>query len=206
MGHKHPGARGLASLRLGVVTEGESRFRERIFFLRDLARGVLTRRWGNSNCSYCSDLAENICSRPSPPTAPHPHILPHSRGFPVTSGTAPYWGMAVSPWQDPCNGKAPARGAQRTNSFLLGRRPWKGEPKGASERHAEGPTLWNPGIRGGPEDRDPGLRAPRKAWGGTRASSVALPALPRPQPAGYRLGLLYSGYVTPERGSGRRGG
>ena len=32
------------------------------------------------------------------------------------------------------------------------------------------------------------------------------PPFPGPQPAGYRLGLLYSGYVTPERGSRRRGG
>ena len=151
-------------------------------------------------------LQKTFAQAPPPQPSPTPisyHTLGDSRSPP---GTASYLGMAVSPWQDPCNGKAPARGAQRTNSFLLGRRPWKGEPKGASERHAEGPTLWNPGIRGGPEDRDPGLRAPRKAWGGTRASSVALPALPRPQPAGYRLGLLYSGYVTPERGSRRRGG
>ena len=97
----------------------------------------------------------------------HPPISYHTLEFSRSPlGTASYLGMAVYPWQDPCNGKTPARGAQRTNSFPLGRRPWNGEPKGASERHGEGPTLWNPGIRGGPEDTDPGLRAPRKAWGG----------------------------------------
>lgn len=42
--HKPPGAPGLVSMRLGVVTEGGSQFRERIFLWRDLARWVLTRR------------------------------------------------------------------------------------------------------------------------------------------------------------------
>lgn len=166
--HKSPGAPGLASMRLGVVTEGGSQFRERIFLLRDPARWVLAGRWGNSNCSYDgSDLAETFAQAPPPQHPPPPpipyHTLEDSRS---PLGTASYLGMAVSPWQDACNGKAPARGAQRTNSFLLGRRPWNGEPKGASERDGEGPALWNPGIRSGLEDRDPGLRAPRKAWGG----------------------------------------
>lgn len=209
--HKSPGAPGLASMRLGVVTEGGSQFRERIFLLRDPARWVLAGRWGNSNCSYDgSDLAETFAQAPPPQhPPPPPHTLPHSRGFPVTSGHCVLLGdgsislAGCLQWQ--------STGQRRTENEFL--------PAGETtlEWGAKGGLGEGWGGSCALESRDPkwsGRQRPRaagsqKSLGRGRAgrpSSLVLPALPRPQPAGYRLGLLYSGYVTPERGSRRRGG
>ena len=153
-------------------------------------------------------ILQKTFAQAPPHNIPPPPISYHSLEFSRSPlGTASYLGMAVYPWQDPCNGKTPARGTQRTNSFPLGRRPWNGEPKGASERHGEGPTLWNPGIRGGPEDRDPGLRAPRKAWGGAGQDAHQVSPSPLPRASARRvstrsslLGLCNPGTWQPEEG------
>ena len=157
-----------------------------------------------------SDLAETFAQAPPPQHPPlPPHTLPHSRGFPVTSGHCVLLGDgSVSlarylQWQ--------STGQRRTENEFL--------PAGEATLEWGGKRGLGEGWGGSCalESRDPKWsrrQRPRAAgsqkslgrgWA-VRPSSLVLPALPRPQPAGYRLGLLYSGYVTPERGSRRRGG
>lgn len=76
-----------------------------------------------------------------------------------------------------------------------------GEPKGTSEGDGEGPAPWNPGVGSGPEDTDQGCRLPEESEEGEGRTCISLALHPLPQPAGHRLGRLYSDYVTPERGS-----
>ena len=154
-------------------------------------------------------LQKAFAQAPPPNIPPPPHILPHSRVFPVTSGHCILLGdgsvsLAGSlQWQN--------TGQRRTeNEFLpageatleWGAKGGLGEAWGGSYALESRNSRWSRRHR-------PRAAGSQKSLGWGRAgcaSSLSLPPFPGPQPAGYRLGLLYSGYVTPERGSRRRGG
>lgn len=139
-----------------------------------------------------NDLSKNICSGPRA-----------LQRIPGTSGHRFLHGAGGVSLEDSWQGQS--TGQRRTvNEFLPpgeATLAW-GNQRGPPEGDGEGLALWNPGIRAVSRAETQGCRLPEESEAGSagRASSLSL-LHPRPQPAGYRHGLLSSGYVTPERGS-----
>lgn len=159
-----------------VLTGGGSQFQERIFLSRDPTRLVLTRRFRVIQIVHVgSDLAENICSgAPRTPEDSRPPL-----------GISSYLGMAVSPRRDPCKGKAPARGAQWTNAFLLGRRPWCGGAKGDIGGGWGGScALESRGRRWSRRHRPRAAGSQRRVRRGRAGHASASPSTPCPSPLG----------------------
>ena len=150
-------------------------------------------------------LQKTFAQAPPPPTFPHPHILPHSRGFPVTSGHCILLGdgsvsLAGSlQWQ--------STGQRRTENEFL--------PAGEAtlERGAKGGLGEACGRSYALESRDPRWSRRQRSRAAGSQKSLGRDARikcrpPRPPPASARrvstrsplLGLCNPGTWQPEEG------
>ena len=126
----------------------------------------------------------------------------HSRGFPATSGHLFLLGDGSVSLAGSLQGQS--TGQRRTVNECLpsgeATLAW-GSQRGPRRGMRRVLRSGIPGSEVVPKTQTQGCRLPEESEAGEGRTCISLALHPLPQPSGYRLGRLYSGYVTPERGS-----